>query len=481
MTWKGNEREIAEKVILVLQSDKYKSKNYLFLAPFDLSQVPGYLDVVEKPMDLQTVTNQLQAGHYDDDPSGAAMAFWNDVSIIFQNAIQYHADKPTKWIAKFAKDMLKIVHKERKSIENPDSKDESLSKNKIKLLLKPMSAQTGSALAGFDKNFTAGNSNTGSRKPSLSLSPGMTGDGEEMSVSAKKSKPKISLKLKLGSSSTPTSTSSGKADSDEIKAMKEPTKLSEKGSDQQPALKPSKKLKEKPDGKDSTKKVIKAKPTHTKLRLTLKPKTASETETMKSNVSPKQSSVQQDATLPKGSTPKSIAKINPAAGQSRGKELPAAVLEQQIKEQKKKDTSQKDQSKSGKESKKEKKENTAKKRGSVSKEILPAPAKATGKTKKAKNASSSAMTQNENTCLSSMTLDQQKQCAKVLAGLRRRQNKQIGWFSTPVSDKSILQDYRAKIKHPMDLSTVQTKLDKSSGNYGVKEFVLDVRRIFLTA
>ena len=51
-------------------------------------------------------------------------------------------------------------------------------------------------------------------------------------------------------------------------------------------------------------------------------------------------------------------------------------------------------------------------------------------------------------------------------------------FLQPVTDKGILGDYRAKIKNPMDLSTVQSKLDKGTYKNGIGDFCLDVRRIF---
>lgn len=76
-----------------------------------------------------------------------------------------------------------------------------------------------------------------------------------------------------------------------------------------------------------------------------------------------------------------------------------------------------------------------------------------------------------------MTPPRKCQCSKVLSGLKRRRHKQVGWFLQPVSDKGIIQDYRAKIKNPMDLSTMQTKLDKNEYPT-VSAFVLDLRRIF---
>lgn len=66
--------------------------------------------------------------------------------------------------------------------------------------------------------------------------------------------------------------------------------------------------------------------------------------------------------------------------------------------------------------------------------------------------------------------------AKVVLGLKRRQSKSIAWFLQPVSDKAIVADYRAKIRHPIDLQTISSKLDR--GAYAsVAAFATDVRRI----
>jgi len=66
--------------------------------------------------------------------------------------------------------------------------------------------------------------------------------------------------------------------------------------------------------------------------------------------------------------------------------------------------------------------------------------------------------------------------SKVINGLRRRQSKHIAWFNQPVSDKQILLDYRAKIPHPMDLTTLAAK-----GYSRPADFVLQTRRIFANA
>eukprot|EP00566_Odontella_aurita_P013187 CAMPEP_0113599098 /NCGR_PEP_ID=MMETSP0015_2-20120614/41950_1 /TAXON_ID=2838 /ORGANISM="Odontella" /LENGTH=459 /DNA_ID=CAMNT_0000507181 /DNA_START=253 /DNA_END=1628 /DNA_ORIENTATION=- /assembly_acc=CAM_ASM_000160 len=70
------------------------------------------------------------------------------------------------------------------------------------------------------------------------------------------------------------------------------------------------------------------------------------------------------------------------------------------------------------------------------------------------------------------------QCHKVLSALKRRNHPEnVGWFLKPVADQRIVQDYRSKIPHPMDLGTLGNRLDKGDFKT-VDEFVLDVRRIF---
>lgn len=76
-----------------------------------------------------------------------------------------------------------------------------------------------------------------------------------------------------------------------------------------------------------------------------------------------------------------------------------------------------------------------------------------------------------------LTEDLKAQCFKVLAGLKRRQPQNVVWFLKPISDKVVIDDYRAKIRYPMDIGTMTTKLDK--GEYAsVTEFILDLRRTF---
>ena len=57
----ADDTNLCRNVVKTLTSDRYKDKNYLFLLPFDLSQTPGYMDVVEKVMHLSTLSQNLEA------------------------------------------------------------------------------------------------------------------------------------------------------------------------------------------------------------------------------------------------------------------------------------------------------------------------------------------------------------------------------------------------------------------------------------
>jgi hypothetical protein len=96
---------------------------------------------------------------------------------------------------------------------------------------------------------------------------------------------------------------------------------------------------------------------------------------------------------------------------------------------------------------------------------------------KAPSSSSSTAGTSANRGMIPMTPPRKAQCNKVLNAIKRRKPKQIVWFLNPVSDKVIVQDYRKKIKFPVDLSTMQSKLDKNEYD-SIASFVLDLRRIF---
>ena len=59
--------------------------------PVSILDVPDYLEFVDHPMDLQTVWQQMQDGHY-----ATPKDFAKDVRLIFQNAKNYYKNKESK-------------------------------------------------------------------------------------------------------------------------------------------------------------------------------------------------------------------------------------------------------------------------------------------------------------------------------------------------------------------------------------------------
>ena len=367
-------------VVTALMSDKYKDKNFLFIAPFDLSQTPGYLDVVPKLMDLATLSSNLESGVYSDRD-----AFFADCFLIFENAITYHGKrKDTKWIAKFAKEMLKITQRERKNAEKPEGA--------------PKPKQSG-LLLPTKKNTVEGGAPT---KLKLKLGVGITGASDP----SDSVKPKMSIKLK--------GPSQGKTPPAAVAVASEQNEQTG------------------PDAK--------------KPRLTLK-----------LGIGKGKDTDEITSETPKGSKVlvKSI-----APGGSQGKELPKGVIPPTKPEPKNASKS------TVKITAKKATAGTTKIKASASKT-----SKAKPKTLK--------MQASTNSKGSSLFNPMRKaQAAKVLNGLKRRENKNIGWFLQPVSDKNIVQDYRAKIPNPMDLSTMHTKLNEKNEYTTLADFVLDLRRIF---
>jgi hypothetical protein len=393
------EQEIARSLVTTLRSDKYKDRNYLFLAPFDITVVPGYLDVVSKPLDLQTVHSNLDSNVYP-----TMESFMADLNGIFHNAIRYHGTRETKWIAKMAKEMLKVTNKEKQKLENPK-------KATIKLKL------------GKTLPKAAGVVVSSSPLPTATLSaPAVRTDplvAEEAAVAATPKKPKLKLKLAAATSKKP------------------PTPL----------------------------KAVKAKPTQPKLKLKLSLSKAKAPLAQSPAVAPEAAP---SAPLPEAVTsenPKAKA-TKPTKGGSSGTPKAAAA--------KAKETT-----------KLSVKIGAGGGAGSRGKELprgVVAPA--------AKTPVSTATSSGASTAVGGETTKQRKskpkkaplspaiyrQCHKVLLGLRRRAQKDVSWFLSPVTDKNLIQDYRAKIKYPMDISKITTKLE--NGSYSnLNDFCLDLRRI----
>lgn len=404
-----------------LKSEKYKKYNQLFLDPFPLESVPGYLDVVDKKLDITTLQNNLEAGLYK-----TRKEFFDDASLIFQNAIKYHSNRETKWINKPAKEMLKVVQRELKNMDKRPSK--ILTKQKAGSLKLKMGIKK--------KDITA------SKTPPLGVGVASMGpaDGGAAAYGAPAAapppKPKVSLKLKTGGA----------------------------------------KSKDKANP-------VKAKPTQPKLKLkiSLSKKISSDTAAPPRPAStppvPSHDDVAKSSSASKSDKPPKTQQIRLTG--PRGKELPKGVTAPSAPPTKKSTTTTKTvklktttpkvgttkTTATGKTSKKTgTKKTTTKKVKKAAAAVLPPPA-------------SSSAAAPVGGAASMMTPIRKMQCQKIISGLKRRKHKSINWFLLPVSDKNIIADYRAKIKHPMCISTMQNKLDRNEYN-SVAQFVLDVRRIF---
>ncbi|XP_056588592.1 PH-interacting protein isoform X1 [Triplophysa dalaica] len=82
--WKGRCRELLELIFQCEDSEPFRQ-------PVDLEEYPDYLDIVETPMDFETVLNRLLAGEYD-----TPMDLCIDVRLIFSNSKAYTPSKKSR-------------------------------------------------------------------------------------------------------------------------------------------------------------------------------------------------------------------------------------------------------------------------------------------------------------------------------------------------------------------------------------------------
>jgi hypothetical protein len=478
--------EVCKSLLKVLKSGKNSKFNALFLNPFDLKDTPGYLDICGRVMDLSSLSQNIENGVYSN-----RNQVYNDCNLIFENAIKYHSDKDTtKWIVSPAQHMLKITKREQQKIETKIAK--------------------GWTVGG---GSTASNSSGSNNLPKLKLKLGGSSSGDK---GPKASKTKIKIKQP-----------SARATGATISRGKTPPPgagLAMDGSSR------SKTTAGSPPGSGSKP------PPNKKPRLTLKlglgksnvsaqSKSSSSSKNNTSGSNSKKSNTTKTGSSSSSSSagsPKISLKASSAgSGGSRGKELPKGVAAPSAgKVLPKGVVAESSSSGSSKATKGESKASKTKQTNNTPKNSM-APKSTTPKsgtlksispkgtsTSKAKSSSSkskgttkskSKITLKTSSAYKAtagglpMTPTRKAQCCKILNGLKRRKAKNIIWFEKPVSNKKLIQDYKAKIKYPMDLSTMQTKLDNttfgsggtvgsSSSNKGgyttVAAFVWDLRRIF---
>lgn len=92
------ELKFCEIVLKEMNKSKHAAFTYAFLNPVDpvALNIPNYLRIIKKPMDLGTVANNLKNGDYEN-----AKAFYNDCKLIFSNC--YKFNPPTDEVYKMGK------------------------------------------------------------------------------------------------------------------------------------------------------------------------------------------------------------------------------------------------------------------------------------------------------------------------------------------------------------------------------------------
>jgi Bromodomain len=432
--------ELCRGFMKTLQSEKNLKYSNVFQYPFDLNHVPGYLDVCPKALDMTTLAQGLEDGRYS-----SREDFVEDCFLIFENAIKYHSDKDqTKWIVAPAQQMLRIAKREQAKMEKK-------------------------LAAG---GVPAGGGPAAPAKLKLKLSSGGSTAASSSTTSSTDAVGKPKIKIKPPASSTVTAPHG--------KTPPAALKLSSMASDEPTQPPPNKKP---------------------RLKLKLgKPKSDPSMTSPAEAVSPAVPKTPKSTSSAGSGTSK--ASVKTSGGASRGKELPKGVAVPEPaatnsadvivkKETTKKATIKKTNSLKAAPKAPGKtapikvvtgKAAPAPKQLPAPKAIAPKKDKPMPKAKislknKAMGGAAPTPSKDKLTGTLPMTPARSAQCSKVLNGLRRRQATNIIWFEKPVSDKKILSDYRAKIRHPMDLSTMQNNLDR--GSYStVAAFVLDMRRIF---
>ena len=144
--------QISKTILSALIDPSREAINYLFLAPVDTSIYTDYLTYVSKPMDLQTLSQNIDNEFYQNKEE-----FYTDVQLIWENAIAFNKGKPTSgFVIDLAKKMKGVFERERKKAErrsitaaSSSSNTETTSsvgdKKKIKLTLKRNSVSGGAS------------------------------------------------------------------------------------------------------------------------------------------------------------------------------------------------------------------------------------------------------------------------------------------------------------------------------------------------
>jgi endonuclease III len=142
---KPGDEQLCRNAITELTSTKNMKVNYIFLEPHNLGDTPGYSEVVQKAMDLSTLSKNLEAGEYSN-----RNQFFDDADLIFHNALKYHRElEESDWILKLAAEMLKICENQR-----PDAKQTNKRKSSSTKTQEPKGPKKGPKKATESKKKT---------------------------------------------------------------------------------------------------------------------------------------------------------------------------------------------------------------------------------------------------------------------------------------------------------------------------------------
>jgi hypothetical protein len=61
---------------------------FMFTKPVDIKEVPDYLNIIQQPMDLETMMTNIDLHRYN-----SAQEFLKDIDLIVHNALEYNPDR----------------------------------------------------------------------------------------------------------------------------------------------------------------------------------------------------------------------------------------------------------------------------------------------------------------------------------------------------------------------------------------------------
>ena len=102
------ELRFCQEILTEIMKPRYRSVNQHFMEPVDM-QVPTYLRIINKPMDLSTVEAKLDADEYE-----KAKDFEQDVRLIFKNCFKFN--NPSDFVYKRGQELEKLFNEKWKGV-----------------------------------------------------------------------------------------------------------------------------------------------------------------------------------------------------------------------------------------------------------------------------------------------------------------------------------------------------------------------------